>query len=184
LLFAGSGQMSGTLRRTTRVLYDEGGRRNAETPPQPAIQLPTASFAGFLNQTEISQAYVAADCLVLPSDHGETWGLVVNEAMASGLPCVISDHCGCAEDLGIRGQNQIFPCGDIAALANGLTRLAGLGEAAPVSSAALAEFTIDTTVKSIVEAYRSNAATCFKAQNGKAISSSDHLGVQAAGTDS
>jgi glycosyltransferase involved in cell wall biosynthesis len=52
-----------------------------------------------MNQTEISRAYVAADCLVLPSDHQETWGLVVNEAMASGLPCVVSDACGCGEDL-------------------------------------------------------------------------------------
>src|SRR5207302_5429301 len=37
-----------------------------------------ATFTGFLNQTGISKAYVASDCLVMPSDHGETWGLVVN----------------------------------------------------------------------------------------------------------
>ena len=42
---------------------------------------------------------MAADCLVLPSDYRETWGLVVNEALASGLPCIVSDACGCAEDL-------------------------------------------------------------------------------------
>jgi glycosyltransferase involved in cell wall biosynthesis len=39
-------------------------------------------FTGFLNQTDIPAAYAAADCLVLPSDYSETWGLVVNEAMA------------------------------------------------------------------------------------------------------
>ena len=73
-------------------------RASSDTPSS-GIPPSSASFAGFLNQTEISRAYVAADCLVLPSDHGETWGLVVNEAMASGLPCVASDACGSAEDL-------------------------------------------------------------------------------------
>ncbi|MDE3154706.1 MAG: glycosyltransferase family 4 protein [Acidobacteriota bacterium] len=57
------------------------------------------TWAGFLNQSEIVRAYAAADCLVLPSDWGETWGLVVNEAMATGLPCVVSDRVGCAPDL-------------------------------------------------------------------------------------
>jgi glycosyltransferase involved in cell wall biosynthesis len=76
------------------------------------------SFAGFLNQTEITQAYVAGDCLVLPSDYGETWGLVVNEAMACGLPVIVSDRVGCGPDLvedGITGF--VFPFGDIKALA-------------------------------------------------------------------
>jgi glycosyltransferase involved in cell wall biosynthesis len=78
---------------------------------------PRASFLGFLNQSEISRAYVAADCLVLPSDASETWGLVVNEAMACGLPCIVSDGCGCAEDL-IKpiGSDLRYPVGDIAAL--------------------------------------------------------------------
>jgi glycosyltransferase involved in cell wall biosynthesis len=84
-------------------------------------ELPPASFTGFLNQTEISRAYVAADCLVLPSDHGETWGLVVNEALASGLPCLVSDACGCAEDL--VGQQFSFPMGDVGVLATKLERL-------------------------------------------------------------
>jgi len=57
------------------------------------------SFAGFLNQTEIPSAYAIADCLVLPSDCGETWGLVVNEAMACGIPAIVSDRVGCGPDL-------------------------------------------------------------------------------------
>jgi glycosyltransferase involved in cell wall biosynthesis len=79
------------------------------------------SFAGFLNQTEISRAYVAADCLVLPSDHGETWGLVANEALASGLACLVSDACGCAEDL-VRDRYS-YPLGNICCLADKLERL-------------------------------------------------------------
>ena len=48
-------------------------------------------FTGFLNQSQITKAYVVSDALVLPSDGGETWGLVVNEAMACARPCIVSD---------------------------------------------------------------------------------------------
>ena len=61
-------------------------------------QLPV-TFTGFLNQSEIISAYVGADCLVLSSDAGETWGLVVNEAMACSRPALVSDLAGCHLDL-------------------------------------------------------------------------------------
>jgi glycosyltransferase involved in cell wall biosynthesis len=83
------------------------------------------TFAGFLNQSEIPAAYVASDCLVLPSDYGETWGLVVNEAMACGRPAIVSDRVGCAADLVTPGvTGEIFPFGDKKALARKLLQLA------------------------------------------------------------
>jgi glycosyltransferase involved in cell wall biosynthesis len=87
-------------------------------------QLPL-SFTGFLNQSEIVRAYVAADCLVLPSDAGETWGLVVNEAMACGLPAIVSDQVGCGMDL-VHEQETgaTFPMGDVTALANRIEEFA------------------------------------------------------------
>ncbi len=96
------------------------------------------SFSGFLNQGEIAAAYVASDALVLPSDRGETWGLVVNEAMACGLPAIVSDQVGCAEDLVIPGRTgAVFPCRDARALAGALRAMAadpgaaaGMGQAA------------------------------------------------------
>ena len=100
LLFVGSGELGAGLRRATRAVFDaERETASRSDEEEGRTHLPAASFAGFLNQTEISQAYVAADCLVLPSDDRETWGLVVNEAMASGLPCLVSEACGCGEDL-------------------------------------------------------------------------------------
>ena len=70
------------------------------------------TFTGFLNQSEIVEAYVASDVLALPSDHGETWGLVVNEGMACGLPAVVSDQVGCASDLIVEGETGwVFPFG-------------------------------------------------------------------------
>ena len=83
------------------------------------------SFAGFLNQSEMASAYAAADCLVLPSDHGETWGLVVNEAMACGLPAIVSDLVGCAEDLVLEGLTGLVSrFGHPPALAAAMGRMA------------------------------------------------------------
>lgn len=84
---------------------------------------------GFLNQSDIPRAYAAADCLVLPSDYGETWGLVVNEAMASGIPAIVSDRVGCGPDLireGVTGT--VFPFGDVETLAAKLTALSSQPE--------------------------------------------------------
>jgi glycosyltransferase involved in cell wall biosynthesis len=82
------------------------------------------TFAGFLNQSEMPKAYVAADALVLPSDGGETWGLVVNEAMACGRACLVSDKVGCGPDLIQSGKTgEVFPLGNIQVLADLLASL-------------------------------------------------------------
>lgn len=59
----------------------------------------SCTFLGFVNQSELPCVYAATDCLVLPSDRRETWGLVVNEALACGTPAVVSEEAGCAPDL-------------------------------------------------------------------------------------
>jgi glycosyltransferase involved in cell wall biosynthesis len=58
-------------------------------------------LAGFVNQSELGSWYAVADCLVLPSRRGagETWGLVVNEALQFGLCVLVSDGVGCHPDL-------------------------------------------------------------------------------------
>ena len=81
-------------------------------------------ITGFLNQTEISQAYIAGDILVLPSSYAETWGLVVNEGMNFGLPIVVSDKVGCGLDLVRDGENgYIVPYNSVSALAEAITEL-------------------------------------------------------------
>ena len=75
-----------------------------------------AHFAGFKNQSELAAYYGAGDVLVLPSAV-EPWGLVVNEAMAAGLPIVTTEAAGCAPDLVRSGKNgQVVPIGDVDAL--------------------------------------------------------------------
>jgi glycosyltransferase involved in cell wall biosynthesis len=56
-------------------------------------------FLPFQDQKTLCQFYGLAECLILPSSYGETWGLVVNEAMACCLPVIVSRECGCAETL-------------------------------------------------------------------------------------
>ncbi len=78
-----------------------------------------AIFHGFVNQSGLPAVYAAADLIVSPSV--ETWGLVVNEAMACGLPAVVSDAVGCGPDLIEEGRTgMIFPLGDVAALARAI----------------------------------------------------------------
>ena len=82
-------------------------------------------FTGFLNQSQMTEAYVVSDALVLPSDGGETWGLVVNEAMACARPCIVSDRVGCGPDLVIPQETgSVFPLGDVEALASSMLELA------------------------------------------------------------
>jgi glycosyltransferase involved in cell wall biosynthesis len=83
------------------------------------------TLTGFLNQTEIGEAYAAADVMVLPSNYGETWGLVVNEGMVFELPALVSDRVGCGPDLVRDGETGfVFPFGDTEALASRMAQCA------------------------------------------------------------
>ena len=57
-------------------------------------------FLDFQNQTLMPDLYKSCDVFVLPSQGpAETWGLVVNEAMACGKAIIVSEKCGCASDI-------------------------------------------------------------------------------------
>ena len=113
-------------------------------------------FAGFLNQSQIARAYVAADALVLPSN-GETWGLVVNEAMACGVPCFVSDKVGCGPDMIKTGETgATFSLGDIKALGQMLAELAANKERMSWMSERAREkaqqYTLDVAVERTIQA--------------------------------
>jgi glycosyltransferase involved in cell wall biosynthesis len=80
-------------------------------------------FAGFRNQTELPPFYLAADVLVLPSRKmGETWGLVVNEALLAGLKVIISRNVGCHADFQEAPGVLVFD-GSVGELKTSLRRL-------------------------------------------------------------
>jgi glycosyltransferase involved in cell wall biosynthesis len=101
-----------------------------------------------------------ADCLVLPSD--ESWGLVVNEALATGLPCVVADRVGCAPDLVAPGATgEMFPTGNLAELATALGRIrAGVDSGrdyAPACRERAASHSFDRTTAGLLAACRAVA---------------------------
>jgi glycosyltransferase involved in cell wall biosynthesis len=82
-------------------------------------------FLGFVNQSQLPSVYCSADLLVFPSEH-EPFGVVVNEAMLCGCPVVVSDRIGARHDLIQEGKTGfVYPCSDIAALAEILQKLLG-----------------------------------------------------------
>jgi 1,2-diacylglycerol 3-alpha-glucosyltransferase len=88
LLLLGSGELETRLRQISEEL---GLKGFLETP-------------GFMQYDALRSCYADAFCLILPS-LTDQWGLVVNEAMAAGLPVAVSANCGCASDLIVESQN-------------------------------------------------------------------------------
>ena len=86
-----------------------------------------AAFMGYLRGERLSQAYASADIFVFPS-RLETFGLVVIEAMAAGLP-VVAARVGGVADIVSEGVNgYTFESGDVAMLLDGVLRIASKRE--------------------------------------------------------
>ncbi len=91
LVICGSGPQDSELRDIVREM--------------PARLDQLIQFRGQVGQSDLPDFFSGTSCLVLPSTSLESWGLVVNEAMACGLPVLVSNKCGCAEDLVRNGVN-------------------------------------------------------------------------------
>lgn len=88
----GMNQLSLILIGGTEVAYKEY-LNSKKITEQPNIQI-----LGFKSKSELIQYYKAADYLILPSRE-DIWGLVVNEAISYGLPVIVSNQCGSAEEI-------------------------------------------------------------------------------------
>lgn len=90
LIIVGDGSMRGVTESATRAY-------------------PAVEYLGRLSGNALLHAYSRADVFVLPS-RVEPWGLVINEAMAAGLPVIATDRVGCVDDLVRDGENgRIVP---------------------------------------------------------------------------
>jgi glycosyltransferase involved in cell wall biosynthesis len=123
LVLVGSGEEEGKLRALCATLqlpaYDKTqfkgepptsvrAAADGAAPISPgANDHPGVHFYGFRQIDETPVFYALADGFVLPSLR-EEWGLVVNEAMASGLAVVVSERAGCAEDLLEKGRAPVL----------------------------------------------------------------------------
>lgn len=141
LLFVGEGALRDSMRRLAAAA--------------PAVKV---FFAGFQNQSQLSPYYHAADLLVLPSLHSETWGLVVNEALHHGLPVVVSEAVGCAPDLVKSGcTGEVFQTGSAGELAAAVQRglmLAGKAEVRERCRDQVKGYSVEKAAEGIARAYR------------------------------
>jgi glycosyltransferase involved in cell wall biosynthesis len=108
---------------------------------------PRVICAGWVKEPELIFGLMAiATALILPSQ-SETWGAVVNEAMAAGTPVISSDKVGAAVELIQDGENgYLVPVGDVSGYESAMQRLtddpelaAGLGRAARETAIAQGE---------------------------------------------
>ena len=117
-------QMSGRDRAAVLFLGDGELRAPLETYAREQ-GLTNVRFAGFINQVELPKYYAMSDVFVLPSTY-EPRGAVINEAMACGLPVIVTDRCGSIGDIVLDGENAfIYPAGNAEALATAMSQLAG-----------------------------------------------------------
>jgi glycosyltransferase involved in cell wall biosynthesis len=151
VMFAGSGALENECRA-------EAARLGVRTV-----------WRGVLGQAEMARTYALADCLVLPSDATETWGLVVNEAMACGVPCVVSDAVGCAADLVVPGgTGDTFALGDLDGLVAALDRVRLARESGSMGAACrarVADYSYRTATDGLVKACRRLSARRSIADN-------------------
>ncbi len=120
-------------------------------------KLDRVHLAGQQNQSVLARYYAAADVFVLPSSPGEVTPLVVEEAMCSGLPVVISDAVPSILDFVREGENgYTFPVGDVDALADRLDRVlsdpAATARMSEVSRAIMRAWTYDVAVSGVMQA--------------------------------
>lgn len=103
LVFMGEGELRAELEAHARERHIEN-----------------VHFIGFINQREIPAHYAMSDVFVLPSVY-EPRGAVINEAMACGLPVVVTDRCGSIGDIVQENDNAfVYPAGDATALRDAL----------------------------------------------------------------
>jgi glycosyltransferase involved in cell wall biosynthesis len=147
-----------STRERIHVLVLGSGDQQSEIEALAQASPPvTVTCIGFQNQTRLSAYYHAADLLVLPSESRETWGLVVNEALHHGLPCVVSDAVGSAPDLikpGLTGA--IFDAGSPESLASAIDQAWPLMDCPTVRHQCrqvVSDYTVAKAAEGIARAY-------------------------------
>jgi 1,2-diacylglycerol 3-alpha-glucosyltransferase len=123
LVFAGSGPLEKALQDRC-VSAGLSVYKSTSKGPMARHGDADVFFLGFRQSQELPAIYALASAFILPSKE-EEWGLVVNEAMACGLPVLVSRVAGCARDLVKEQENgYLFDPFDVEALADGLENIA------------------------------------------------------------
>ena len=121
------------------------------------------SIRPFMSKNELFEYYKAADLFVLPTRE-DVWGLVVNEAMACGLPVITTENCGSGAELVKEGRNgHIVPVEDIDGLAMCMRELLNsnsLREKGVESLRIIEKYTFQTMAKTHYDIFCRNKTEC------------------------
>ena len=118
-------------------------------------------WLGFFSAQDKLSAMAAAAIFALPS-YSENFGIALVEALAAGLPCVLSDHIGIAPDIKTSNAGLVTSC-DVASLTSALQRLlkdAALRVQIGANAKRLAQqrYSLEAMTRSLIELYESVAA--------------------------
>jgi 1,2-diacylglycerol 3-alpha-glucosyltransferase len=118
-------QMDPEIRaQVSLVFVGDGADRSELMERASRIALGAIQFPGFIHREGLTEFYALAEALIFPT-HSDTWGLVVNEAMACGLPLIVTNVAGCVADLVQDGWNGfVVPPRDPSQLSARMVRLA------------------------------------------------------------
>jgi glycosyltransferase involved in cell wall biosynthesis len=132
-LLAAYGALAPELRKEIGLVFvGDGPARPALLQRAANVNSGSIQIVGFAHRELLATYYALADTFVFPT-HTDPWGLVVNEAMACGLPVISSDAAGCVADLIESGWNgRVVPAGDVGQLAGAMDELARNAELRPL----------------------------------------------------
>lgn len=163
----GYGKGYDVLMRSAKQMYSDigwyiiGGQPTEEfARMKKEMKLDNIHFVDFMEKDALAQYYRAADVFVLMTV-GDVWGLVINEAMANGLPVITTDKCVAGLDLVRDGENgYIVPVGDETALKDRLTKIlddpALMKKMAHASLEKIEPYTIENMARIHMEAFCKN----------------------------
>ena len=166
-------QLPADVRERITVLWlGDGALRGPLEARAEALGL-DVRFVGFQPQRALSPYYHAGDALVLPSRRGETWGLVVNEALHHGLPCVTTEQVGSVPDLVVPGETgEVVSADSAPALAYGLSRgLAWWRDDPAVRARCRAQvepYSVEAAARGVVSAFESALSSQWSTQRALA----------------
>ena len=107
-------------KQITLVIVGDGSQATDYYSYTQQNQIDNVVFTGFQPQSALPRYYGIADIFVFPT-RSDPWGLVLNEAIAAGLPIICSDAAGAAPDLVVDGKNgYLVPVGDVEKLSEAL----------------------------------------------------------------
>ncbi len=123
------GKLAPQLRSEVGLVFVGAGAARPELERRAAAIAPgSIHFAGFAQREQLARYYALAETFVFPT-HTDPWGLVVNEAMACGLPIISTSEAGCTADLVQDHWNgRVVPAGNANELALAMEELAACAD--------------------------------------------------------